>query len=73
MKKKFDKQHRKYQKIESAYSIQNILWLIASIGVFYYTDFYLAVRYDPRVNRYGRLMALCLNTDRFVGSAVAQW
>ena len=52
LKKKFDRQHKKYQKIESAYSIQNILWLIAAIGVFYYTNFYLAIRYDPRINRY---------------------
>ena len=51
LKKKFDQQHKKYEKKESAYSIQNILWLIAAIGVFYYTDFYLAIIYDPRINR----------------------
>ena len=51
LKKKFDKQHKQYERKESAYSIQNILWLIAAIGVFYYTDFYLAIRYDPRINR----------------------
>ena len=51
LKKKFDRQHKQYERKESAYSIQNILWLIAAIGVFYYTDFYLAIRYDPRINR----------------------
>ena len=51
LKKKFDQQHRQYEKKESAYSIQNVLWLIAAIGVLYYTDFYLAIRYDPRINR----------------------
>ncbi|KAK3581611.1 hypothetical protein CHS0354_003150 [Potamilus streckersoni] len=50
-KEKFDKEHRKYRKIESPYSIQNILWLLASMATFYYSDFYLAVTYDPRVNR----------------------
>ncbi|KAL3865145.1 hypothetical protein ACJMK2_006766 [Sinanodonta woodiana] len=50
-KEKFDKEHRKYKKTESPYSIQNILWLIASMATFYYSDFYLAVTYDPRVNR----------------------
>ncbi|WAR22195.1 TM128-like protein [Mya arenaria] len=50
-KKKFDIQHRKYRKSESAYSIQNVCWLIASMAVFYYTDFYRAVLYDPRILR----------------------
>ncbi|XP_060603267.1 transmembrane protein 128-like [Ruditapes philippinarum] len=50
-KKKFDAQNNRFRKIESAYSIQNICWLIASIGVFYYTDFYRAVLYDHRINR----------------------
>lgn len=47
IEKKFGKHRRK----ESAYSIQNVLWLITSIAVFYYTDFYIACRYDQRVNR----------------------
>ncbi|XP_052220077.1 transmembrane protein 128-like [Dreissena polymorpha] len=50
-KKKFDAQHRKYRRTESAYSIQNICWLIAAMGVFYYTDFYLALMYDHRILR----------------------
>ncbi|KAL4231602.1 hypothetical protein ACF0H5_009182 [Mactra antiquata] len=51
LKKKFDKQHSKFYKIESAYSIQNICWLITALGIFYYTDFYRAVLYDSRINR----------------------
>ncbi|XP_045190761.2 transmembrane protein 128-like [Mercenaria mercenaria] len=50
-KKKFDAQNSRFRKIESAYSIQNICWLIASLGVFYYTDFYRAILYDQRINR----------------------
>ena len=46
-----EKTYGKYRRKESAYSIQNILWLITSIAVFYYTDFYIACRYDQRVNR----------------------
>ena len=32
--------------------ISNILWLAFAYGVFYYTDFYVAVLYDPMVQRY---------------------
>lgn len=48
---KFEKKFEKYRTKDYPYSIQNILWFIGSIALFYYTDFYVAVRYDPRVNR----------------------
>ena len=35
----------------SAYSIENVAWFIASCTVFYYTEFPVAVWYDPRVKR----------------------
>ncbi|XP_061192871.1 transmembrane protein 128-like [Saccostrea echinata] len=50
-RKEFEKKFGKYRSKDSPYSIQNILWLISSIAVFYYTDFYIACRYDQRVNR----------------------
>lgn len=33
-------------------TISNILWLAFAYGVFYYTNFYVAVLYDPMVQRY---------------------
>jgi hypothetical protein len=50
-REEFEKRFGKYRTKESPYSIQNILWFISSIAVFYYTDFYIACRYDQRVNR----------------------
>lgn len=50
-RQKFEKKFEKYRSRDYPYSIQNVLWLIGSIALFYYTDFYVAVRYDPRVNR----------------------
>ncbi|KAK2166440.1 hypothetical protein LSH36_39g10033 [Paralvinella palmiformis] len=38
-------------KRESPYSVENILWLISSIAVFYYADFARAMLYDPDVRR----------------------
>ncbi|XP_025095876.1 transmembrane protein 128-like [Pomacea canaliculata] len=35
----------------SAFSVQNVLWLIASIAVFHFTDFYLVLLYDSRIDR----------------------
>ncbi|KAK7485867.1 hypothetical protein BaRGS_00022862 [Batillaria attramentaria] len=35
----------------SAFNVQNIVWLIASIAVFHFSDFYVVVLYDPRINR----------------------
>ena len=35
----------------SALTVQNILWLIASMAAFHITDFHLVVLYDPRINR----------------------
>ena len=29
----------------------SIFWMVAAIAVFYYTDFYIAVRFDPRIYR----------------------
>lgn len=29
----------------------SVFWMIAAIAVFYYTDFYVAVRFDPRIHR----------------------
>lgn len=51
-RKKFEKKFGKYRSRDYPYSIQNVLWMMGSIALFYYTDFYIAVRYDPRVNRY---------------------
>lgn len=50
-RKKFEKKFEKYRSRDYPYSIQNVLWLIGAIALFYYTDFYVAVRYDPKVNR----------------------
>ncbi|XP_048747332.1 transmembrane protein 128-like [Ostrea edulis] len=50
-REQFEKRFGKYRTKESPYSIQNILWFVSSIAVFYYTDFYIACRYDQRVNR----------------------
>jgi len=35
----------------SRFNISNIFWIISSIAVFHYTDFYLALRLDPNINR----------------------
>ena len=29
----------------------SIFWMVAAIAVFYSTDFYIAVRFDPRIHR----------------------
>lgn len=29
----------------------SVFWMVAAIAVFYYTDFYIAVRFDPRIHR----------------------
>ncbi|KAK6185792.1 hypothetical protein SNE40_007945 [Patella caerulea] len=50
-RKQFEETFGKYQKKESAFSIQNILWLIASIAVFHYSDFYMVLRFNPNINR----------------------
>ncbi|XP_013420562.1 transmembrane protein 128 [Lingula anatina] len=46
-----EKKLEKLKKKSSPYSIQNVCWLIASMAVFYYTDLYLAILYDNRINR----------------------
>lgn len=53
-RKKFESRYEKYRtKTDNyKYSIQNIMWLMVAIAVFYYTDFYFVVRYDIRVNRF---------------------
>lgn len=56
--REIEKTFGKHRRKESAYSIQNVLWLITSIAVFYYTDFYIACRYDQRVNRWVNLSVL---------------
>ncbi|KAK7110941.1 transmembrane protein 128-like [Littorina saxatilis] len=35
----------------SAFSAQNILWLVSSIAVFHFTEFHLVLWYDTRINR----------------------
>ncbi|ESO96853.1 hypothetical protein LOTGIDRAFT_231679 [Lottia gigantea] len=49
-RQEFEKQYGKYQKKSSPFCIQNILWLISSIAVFHFTDFYMVIRYNPKVN-----------------------
>lgn len=56
--REIEKTFGKHRRKESAYSIQNVLWLITSIAVFYYTDFYIACRYDQRVNRWVNLSVI---------------
>lgn len=29
----------------------SVFWMVAAMAVFYYTDFYVAVRFDPRIHR----------------------
>lgn len=29
----------------------SVFWMVAAIAVFYYTDFYIAVRFDSRIHR----------------------
>lgn len=43
-------QHQRF----SAFTVQNILWLIASMAAFHFTDFHAVVLYDPRVNRWDK-------------------
>ncbi|XP_033756849.1 transmembrane protein 128-like [Pecten maximus] len=51
-REEFEERFGKYRKKKgSKYSLQNVLWFVGSIAIFYYTDFYIACRYDPRVNR----------------------
>jgi len=50
-REEFEKKYEKFRTKQSNYNVQNILWFIGSIALFYYTDFYIACRYDPRVNR----------------------
>ena len=47
-----EKKVRALSKPDSPYSIQNVLWLITAMAVFYLTDFYVAVRFDDRIKRY---------------------
>ena len=43
----------KQEEINTPYNLANFCWLVVSIATFYYTDFALAVLYDPRVHRLG--------------------
>jgi len=36
---------------KSPYTIQNVIWIVAAIAVFYFTDLPIAVLYDPRIYR----------------------
>ena len=38
-------------KKSSPVNAHSVFWMITSIAVFYYTDFYLALRYDRRIHR----------------------
>ncbi|XP_070540934.1 transmembrane protein 128-like [Ptychodera flava] len=55
--KDFDKEgEEQLRKVEESqkwtpYTLSNAMWMVASIAVFYYTDFAIAVRVDPRINR----------------------
>ena len=49
--KEFEKKFEQYRTKTSAFTFQNILWLLGAIAVFHFTDFVLVLRYDPRVNR----------------------
>jgi len=44
---KYSPRNNKVSKINTS----NIFWMISSIAVFYYTDFYLALKVDPNINR----------------------
>ena len=37
-------------------NVHNVFWMVASIAVFYYTDFYIALRIDPNIKRYTVLL-----------------
>ncbi|XP_071090062.1 transmembrane protein 128-like [Haliotis cracherodii] len=49
--KKFEAKFGKYRRKESVFSIMNILWLMAGVAVFYFSEIVLVIRYDPRVDR----------------------
>ncbi|XP_046576893.1 transmembrane protein 128-like [Haliotis rubra] len=49
--KKFEAKFGKYRRKESVFSIVNVLWLVAGVAVFYFSDVVMVIRYDPRVDR----------------------
>ncbi|XP_041370561.1 transmembrane protein 128-like [Gigantopelta aegis] len=49
--KEFERKFEKYRTKTSAFNFQNILWLLAAMAVFHFTDFVLVLRYDPRIDR----------------------
>ncbi|XP_064601964.1 transmembrane protein 128-like [Liolophura sinensis] len=61
-RRRFEDKYGKYKRnlTSSPYTIQNVCWLIVSMAVFYYTDFYLVLRYDPKVNRFWLNIGLLL-------------
>jgi hypothetical protein len=52
-----DPDFNKYYKIpdtkpEKPWSLSNICWLVAAVGMFYWTDFGNTILYDLRINRW---------------------
>ena len=40
------------KKSKTMLNIHMVFWMVASMVVYYYTDFYMAIKIDPRVYRY---------------------
>ncbi|XP_076465592.1 transmembrane protein 128-like [Babylonia areolata] len=47
-----EKHERLYKRQRfAAFTVQNVLWMVASMAVFHFSEFHNVVRFDPRINR----------------------
>ncbi len=57
----YDPEKRKKSKINP----HSIFWMVASMALFYYTDFYIAVRIDPRIDWFVFFLVFMINDSSF--------
>ncbi|GAB1603929.1 transmembrane protein 128-like isoform X1 [Argonauta hians] len=69
-----NQQYEQTHEKKSPYSIWNAMWLITSIATFYYSDFYPALLYDTRINRFWfNLGAILIGVNITIGAFLILW
>lgn len=53
------RKHAPEKNKSSWINAHNVFWMVSAMAVFYYTDFYMALRYDPRVVKHYLYPGLC--------------
>ncbi|CAI9733034.1 Hypothetical predicted protein [Octopus vulgaris] len=72
--RQLDKKYKESTEKKSPYSIWNVMWLLTAMATFYYTDFYPALLYDTRINRFWlNLGALLIGVNITIGAFLILW